>query len=250
MRNLSCCLIALLLCLFPAIVSAQTHNDWTQYADDETHPASLLGSHYSDIQYVWFSGGRNGDLTGDIDGALTSFNVPARWNRHLPEYIGQDVFINTSWLNGGYSIPGGQMAPDPSIGPPVGFNIDYEARSFSTGLSTWVYLNEDVRPFLQLGLGTSFGALGVSYTGLQIPGITLGSLDNRLVANPGVEVVVHEDIFWRSQLNIETRDQFRDSIWRTEIVAWLGEHLFLRGGVLGDLRGDGFGGTFGAGLAW
>lgn len=250
MCHLKSCLFVLLLSALWSNAQAQTPYDHRDVADDETHPASLLGSHYSDIQYVWFSGGRNSDLTGDIDGALTSFNVPARWNRHLPEYIGQDVFISTSWLDGGYSIPGGQMAPNPNIGPPIGFNVDYRARTFSTGLNTWLYLKEDVRPFLQLGVGTSFGALSVSYEGLSLPGVTLGSLNNRLIANPGVEIVVHEDIFWRSQLNIETEDKILDSIWRTELVAWLGEHVFLRGGLLGDLRGDGFGGMIGAGLAW
>lgn len=204
--------------------------------DEGTHPTSLLGAHYTDLQYVWMNGGLNSQITGDIEGALTTFNVPARWNRHLPEYIGQDVFISTSWLNGGVS--GSVMS------------LDYEARSFSTGLNTWLYLNDDVRPFVQLGLGTQFGALGVRGPTIIGSNFTLGELDNSLVVNPGVEIVLHEDIFWRSQLNINTDGRFDHSVWRTELVAWLGEHVFLRGGAVGDVSGDGIGGTIGAGIAW
>ncbi|MFN9223643.1 MAG: hypothetical protein ACK6D6_16170, partial [Planctomyces sp.] len=117
--------------------------------------AGLLGRSYGDFQRLRLDVAS--DVPGvdcDAKGLQTSFNLPARWTSRLPEFMGQDVFLTTTWLS--------------TTVEDSGTLIDVDARQFTTGINTYFYLTEDVRPFLQLGVGTEFArsrvtALGASF---------------------------------------------------------------------------------------
>ena len=144
----------------------------------------------------------------DAKGFQTSFNIPARWNSRLPDFMGQDVFITTTWLA--------------STVEDSGVLADVDARQFSTGINTYFYLTEDVRPFLQLGVGTEFARIRVNALGGSID---LGDLNSRLVANPGLEVDLMDDLAWRSIILTATEDRFDESLYQSELIYWVSDSI-------------------------
>ncbi|MFN6152611.1 MAG: hypothetical protein ACK5BP_21870, partial [Planctomyces sp.] len=115
------------------------------------------------------------------------------------------------------------------------------------GINTYFYLTEDVRPFLQLGVGTEFARSRVTALGASFD---LGDLNSRLVANPGLEIDLMDDLAWRSVLLTATEDRFDESLYQSELIYWVSDRIYLRGGAIGDIRNDAFGWIFGAGWAW
>ena len=239
---ISVCLVALACCLNSAIAGAQ--ESWfaapvyceTPAEVEECAPpdAGLLGRSYGDISFLRLD--VSSDVPGvdfDAKGFQTSFNIPARWNSRLPDFMGQDVFITTTWLA--------------STVEDSGVLADVDARQFSTGINTYFYLTEDVRPFLQLGVGTEFARIRVNALGGSID---LGDLNSRLVANPGLEVDLMDDLAWRSIILTATEDRFDESLYQSELIYWVSDSIYLRGGAVGDIQNDAFGWIFGAGWAW
>jgi len=196
--------------------------------------AGLLGRSYGDLQFLRLD--VSSDVPGvdfDLKGFQTSFNIPARWNSSLPEFMGQDIFVTTTWLS--------------TTLEDSGVLTDVDARQFTTGINTYFYLTEDVRPFLQLGVGTEFARLRIS----ALEGsLDLGDLNSRLVANPGLEIDLMDDLAWRSVILTATEDRFDESLYQSELIYWVSDKIYLRGGAVGDIQNDAFGWIFGAGWAW
>ena len=196
--------------------------------------AGLLGRSYGDLQFLRLD--VSSDVPGvdfDAKGFQTSFNIPARWNSSLPEFMGQDVFLTTTWLS--------------TTVEDSGVLADVDARQFTTGVNTYFYLTEDVRPFLQLGVGTEFARIRVNALGGSLD---LGDLNSRLVANPGLEIDLMDDLAWRSVILTATEDRFDESLYQSELIYWVSDKIYLRGGAVGDIQNDAFGWIFGAGWAW
>jgi hypothetical protein len=205
---------------------------------DEDLPVEpgLLGRHYLELQYLQVEQVDNElSLDDPAKGFTFGFNVPARWNERLPSFLGQDVFISTMGLYASGSDPA------------VGASLDLELRSFSSGVSTYLFVTEDFRPFLQLGVGTQMLQADLSFAGGALP---FGELDTRLLVNPGFELDFGERLAWRNVLELETRESVEDSLLRSEVVLWPGSRWFLKGGLAGDVGGDGWGFLIGGGYSW
>jgi hypothetical protein len=125
--------------------------------------------------------------------------------------------------------------------------VDLELRSFSSGLTTYLFVTENFRPFVQLGVTTQMFQADLNFLGATLP---FGDLDTKLMANPGFELDLGERVAWRNLLESETKESFKDSGFRSELVFWPGSRWFLKGGIAGDLRGESWGFLLGGGYSW
>jgi hypothetical protein len=206
--------------------------------EDEDLPVEpgQLGRHYLELQYLQVETlSQDVDLTDPLKGFSFIFNVPSRWNDRLPEFMGQDVFLATLGLQGSGADPGGLAS------------VDLELRSFSSGLTTYLFVTENFRPFVQLGVTTQMFQADLNFLGATLP---FGDLDTKLMANPGFELDLGERVAWRNLLESETKESFKDSGFRSELVFWPGSRWFLKGGIAGDLRGESWGFLLGGGYSW
>jgi hypothetical protein len=206
--------------------------------EDEDLPVEpgQLGRHYLELQYLQVESlDQDVELKDPLKGFSFIFNVPARWNDRLPDFMGQDVFLATVGLQGSGADPGGAAA------------VDIELRSFSSGLSTYLFVTDNFRPFVQLGITTQMFQADLNLLGATIP---IGDLDSDFLVNPGFELDLGERVAWRNLLESETDGDFHDSLLRSELVFWPGSRWFLKGGFAGDLHGDSWGFLLGGGYSW
>lgn len=213
------------------------HSDCEEFFEEDLPvEPGLLGRHYLELQYLQVEQlDDEMSLDDPARGFSFGFNVPARWNDRLPPFLGQDVFINTLGLYASGNDPIGMAS------------VDVELRSFSSGLNTYLFVTENFRPFVQLGIGTRMWQADVNFLGGALP---LGELDTRFLVNPGFELDFGERVAWRNVVELETEGSVEDSLYRSELVLWPGSRWFLKGGVAGDLAGDGLGFVFGGGYSW
>lgn len=235
MRRLLFTILPLLCVMNAGTVAAQSpFYECEPVVDCEPVEPWLVGRRYVDLQYLHIDGAS--DVAGAdarVRGYSTTFNVPARWNPKLPEFLGQDVFLSSVGLN--------------LRGSEGGISVDADFRSFTTGLNTYLYLSDTVRPFLQTGISTQFVAADISAGPFSL---SVGDMETRFAVNPGAEVSLTETLAWRSILEVETKGRFDESVYRTELVYWATDNFFLRGGLIGDVQNDSLGGILGAGFSW
>jgi hypothetical protein len=149
--------------------------------------------------------------------------------------LGQDVFLSTLGLTASGSDPAG------------GGSVDVELRSFSSGLNTYLFVTESFRPFVQLGVGTRMVQADLNFLGATLP---FGELETRFLINPGFELDLGERLAWRNVVELETKESVEDSLLRSELVLWPGSRWFLKGGLAGNVGGDGWGFLIGGGYSW
>ncbi len=235
MRRLLFTILPLLSVMNAGMVAAQNpFYECEPVVECEPVEPWLVGRRYVDLQYLHIDGAS--DVAGAdarVRGYSTTFNVPARWNSKLPEFLGQDVFLSSVGLN--------------LRGSEGGISVDADFRSFTTGLNTYLYLSDTVRPFLQTGISTQFVAADISAGPFSL---SVGDMETRFAVNPGAEVSLTETLAWRSILEVETKGRFDESVYRTELVYWATDNFFLRGGLIGDVQNDSLGGILGAGFSW
>jgi hypothetical protein len=51
-------------------------------------------------------------------------------------------------------------------------------------------------------------------------------------------------------VELETKESVEDSLLRSELVLWPGSRWFLKGGLAGNVGGDGWGFLIGGGYSW
>lgn len=210
---------------------------WEDYEDEDLPvKPGLLGRHYLELQYLQVEQVDNElKLDDPARGFSFGFNVPARWNDRLPSFLGQDVFVSTLGLYANASDSGS------------GSSLDVELRSFSSGLNTYLFVTDSFRPFVQLGMGTRMVQADVNFLGIALP---FGDLETRFLVYPGFELDLGERLAWRNVLELETKGSVEDSLLRSELVLWPGSRWFLKGGLAGDVSGNGWGFLIGGGYSW
>jgi len=198
----------------------------------------LLGRHFLEGQFVYLkSPDEIHSIDKSIKGYSTTLNVQMAWNKYLPENMGQAVYI--LMLSLGFGCSG-----DYGFGPS---SIKTDLRMFTAGLSRYLYLTEDIRPFVQTGISQT-----ITDVSLTTPLVSFSDADTdtRFIINPGVEIDITDQIAWRSVLEIDTDAAFDSSLYRSELIVWPKSWLYLRGGIVGDTEGDTIGGIIGGGIAW
>jgi len=203
--------------------------------DDEP---GLLGRHFLEGQFIML---RTPSEFRAIDSSMTGFsstlNVPTPWNDILPETIGQDLFASALGLDfGGHGSFAGAM-----------IDVGAELRSASAGINTYVYLTNDIRPFVQFGVTYEASTIHLSDGGFSFDAT---DLDARILVNPGVELDLTDQLALRTTFDLDTKGSLEDALYRVELIGWLTPWLYVRGGILGDVEGDTVGGLIGAGIAW
>lgn len=198
----------------------------------------LLGRHFLEGQFVIL---RPPDELRPIDrsikGFSTTLNVQAGWSKYLPENMGQDVYVSMLGMEYGGS-------GDFGFGTTT---ISTEMRQFNAGLNSYLYLTEDIRPFVQTGISQEIVDISVD---TPMFSFSDSEIETRFIINPGVEIDLTEQIAWRSVLEIDSDDASDSSMYRSELIVWPKSWLYLRGGVIGDVEGDTVGGIIGGGIAW
>jgi hypothetical protein len=237
MRRSLFTLLAMLLAFAGGSVSAQDlfcEEVPDSFIECDKSESGLLGRRYVDIQYLQLDGSSGlAEMSSKVKGFSTTFNVPAAWNSKLPEFLGQDVFIASVGMN--------------ARGSDGGISVDADFRSFTTGLNSYLYLSDTVRPFLQTGISTQFVAADISAGPFSL---SVGDMETRFALNPGLEVYITKKIAWRSILEVDTKGRFDESLYRSELIYWATDKIFVRGGLIGDVQNDTMGGILGAGFAW
>ena len=223
----------LFCCLCPSIAMAQPGT--TMPFENEP---GLLGRHFLQGQFIMLQTPEHmRSIDSTMTGFTTTLNVPTPWNEMLPATIGQDLFVSGMELNyGGVGGFGGTLA-----------NVDAQFRSVGAGLTTYLYLTHDIRPFIQLGVAYDAATIRLASGGF---GFRDTDLDGRLLVNPGVELDLTDQVALRTTFGLDTKGGFDKTTYRVELIGWPTEWLFVRGGVAGDVEGDSVGGLIGGGIAW
>ncbi len=238
-------LASLFASVLPSIALAQTaeYSGYTPMFDDSGYAPldddpGLLGRHFLEGQFaILRSPDEIRPLDKSIKGYTTTLNMPVGWNKYLPENMGQDVFVSMVSLDYGGS-------GDFGFGQT---SVSADMRQFTVGLNSYLYLTEDIRPFVQTGITHEIVDIAVA---TPMFSFTDAEIDTRFVINPGVEIDLTEQIAWRSVLEIDSDDASDSSMYRSELIVWPKSWLYLRGGIVGDVEGDTVGGLIGGGIAW
>lgn len=223
----------LLSCLLAQTVMAQQ----AEVLPFDNEPG-LLGRHFLEGQFILM---RTPEELRSVDSSMSGFsttlNIPTPWNEMLPVTIGQDLFVSGMGLNyGGMGGFGGAI-----------IEVDAELRSVSGGINTYVYLTNDIRPFVQLGVTCDATSIELSGGGFAFNDT---DLESRILVNPGIELDLTDQVALRTTFDLDTDEGLNDTMYRVELIAWPTEWLYVRGGIAGDVEGDTVGGLIGAGLAW
>lgn len=234
MKRLLQIALTLTLSLSVLPVAAAQEGEYDPLRDDP----GLLGRHFLEGQFVIL---RSPDelrpLDKSIKGFSTTLNVQAGWSKYLPENMGQDVYVSMLGMEYGGSGDFGFGAT----------TISADMRQFNAGLTSYLYLTEDVRPFVQTGISQEVVDIAID---TPMFSFSDSEIDTRFIINPGVEIDLTEQIAWRSVLEIDSDDASDSSMYRSELIVWPKSWLYLRGGVVGDVEGDTVGGIIGGGIAW
>jgi hypothetical protein len=227
--------VVFLLLLPSAAVAQQDAADFS-----EAHPG-LLGLSYLESQFVSIRSPKDlRAFDNDINGMSAMLNVPAPWTTTLPDFLGQDLFVSSEILQ----LEGSSRAS--------GFHADLEltVSSVSAGITTFANVTSDIRPFVQLGYSGAVSESRVHFPPLPALSTDDTDFDGAWVVNPGVELDITDQLAWRTVLEVETEERFEDSFYRSELVMWPTEWLYVRSGVVGDVDGELIGGLVGGGIAW
>lgn len=203
--------------------------------------AGLLGQRYVGGNYIYFAHGDDflDQLDDDFEGWGAVVNVPLLHPGH-DYWLGIDLFASWNTLN----LGGATQLPPPF---PVGIQFDSDATNTAVGTTLYTDAWTYVRPFVQLG-----AALNRDRSLLLIDGFG-GSFVNRdtsFLFTAGLECDLTDWLAFRGLFDIETEDSLGDTVFRGDLIAWPTDRLFVRGGAIVPLEGDGIGGVFGIGVTF
>jgi hypothetical protein len=223
--------------------SGSEYGEWSPTCGDDPRNAhsGLLGKTYIDLRYeqVWIDDPLLEQFDDTVQGYVTSLNIPLIGAGGTTP-IGVDTFFGfrQSFLDGSVTIP-------PPIGVTIG--LDAQVQSVQAGFSIYGQRSEDVRPFIQLGLGYDNFVTKVSVGPIQLRD---SDDELRALVNLGVEFDITSYLAGRVRMDVETKDQFDDSTVGTELILWPADPFFVRSGVFVPLRGDAVGIQIGGGFAF
>jgi len=204
----------------------------------------LLGKMYMQQRYlrVGIDDPDVRQLDDTLQGFDTLFNLPAI-TLDLPTPLDLDVFF-------GYTNVG--IKGSANSGPPLDLMVSVNGKSEVYSVGTTIYLTEAERwrPFVQVG--AEFSRFDVDFAignGLNSLAANVVDNDTDLLLNAGFEFDLLDSLGYRTTVDIETSDRFRDSTITNELILWLHERVFVRGGMVTSLDGGGLGFAIGGGLA-
>lgn len=215
-------------------------------APDPSDHTGLLGKIYLQQRYVYLGIDdpevRQVDKT--VQGFDTFLNLPVM-TLDLPTPIDFDAFF-------GYANLGFKGSAE--TGPPLDLTLRVNARAENYVVGTTIYptLAEGFRPFVQLGAEFTRAEADMFIGTDPLNTIGLNSIDHdtSLLLNVGFEADILDYLGYRMTLDLETEDRFRDSTISNDLILWLHEKIYLRGGMATSLDGGGLGFTVGGGLAF
>ncbi len=189
----------------------------------QTTHAGLVGKRYVEARYLHLRSTESGGFDESAQGFDVTFNSPLSWTDQLVPGFGTDVFINYGRLR----------ASDNAFGGSINFTL----QSVEGGLTLHGVFDSQVRPLLQIGILHMMNE--VNFSSPMVSG-SFDMDDTSVLVRPGVELDLAENLSIRSTLDIETDGNFDTSTAGVELIAWLNEDVYLRGGVLVPLEGGAY----------
>ena len=214
-------------------------------APNPSDHAGLLGKMYMQQRYlqVNIDDREVRRLDDSLQGFDTFFNLPAI-TLDLPTPLDLDVFF-------GYTNAG--IKGSANTGPPLNVLVSVNSKIEVYSVGTTIYFTEAerLRPFVQVG--AEFNRSDIDFAvsnGLNTLAANVVDNDSELLLNAGFEFDLLDSMGYRLTVDIETRDRFRDSMVMNELILWLHERIFVRGGMVTSLDSGGLGYAIGGGLAF
>lgn len=235
-------LIALLmLFLAPLRITAQELLQPEELFEEpaaDTH-AGLLGKRYVQAMYRHYQlNDAAADFFDDtLQGFDTRLNLPVLKMGQFGKF-GVDAFAGYGRLT-----MGGSAAIGPPINLPASFHAEID--SYYAGATLYTTAFETIRPFAQLGAAYTENSANFA---LGPFGFRETDYDTEFRFILGTEADLTSFAALRLALDVETQESFGDSGIATELILWPLEKVFVRGGFITPLDGDGIGGTIGAGF--
>ncbi len=210
-------------------------------APDPSKHAGLLGKLFMQEQYIEF---KIDDpvferIDPDAQGFSTLINIPLA-TMNTTEAIDVDLFFGYGQL----SNRGGA-----TFGPPINETVRLNSRTdqYTLGVSLYPTYADKFRPFVQLGLVHTRDEMDALIGAIVV---TDDDRQTEALVNLGLEADLLPSLAYRGRFNVETQDSFDDSSFSSELILWLHDRVYMRGGFLKPLNGDGLGWSLGGGIAF
>ena len=218
--------------LFPSLVQSDPFDGLAGGGQQPGH-AGLVGKRYLEARYLHLRTDDSSGFDESFQGFDVTFNTPLPWTDQLVPGLGMDVFIDYARLTASDSAGG--------------LSADFTGHAIEGGITLHAAFGSPVRPFVQVGAVHTIGEIEIG-----LPGGTI-SLDDdstQVLARPGVEADIASNMSLRAMLDIETEEQFDESIASAELIAWLNNNAYLRAGVFVPLHTEDIGFAVGGGLSF
>lgn len=220
-------------------------NDRLIAAPDPSQHAGLLGKIWMQQRYVHF---RIDDpdvrqIDKSPQGFDSRINLPLM-TLDLPIPLDFDVF-------GAYTNAG--LKGSAGTGPPLDLHISMNGKSevYSVGTTIYPTMSEKWRPFVQIGADFVRTDTDITLTdGVDTFADNIVDHETELLLNAGFEFDLLDYLGYRMTVDIETDSGIEDSAISNDLILWPHEHLYLRGGMVTPMNGDGMGFIVGGGLAF
>ena len=212
------------------------------FSEASNHPG-LLGKSYLDLRYHQIEPSDLGFATTLFDpfqGMILSSNTPLPPLDELPGPFRYDFYVETHFLH----LDGTGFLPfrrDPVV------PIEAHSSSLDFALTAYVDEFETARPFIQFGVSfrRDWERLTINQTVL-----IFDRSRTALLANVGCEFDLMDRLALRTQIDLNTDDEFDRSLGSLELIWWPLRRVYFRGGMFGPLDASSVGGLIGAGVVF
>ena len=217
----------------PGIVSLSDSSFESSDSSPQTTHAGLVGKRYFEARYLHLRSTDSAGFNESVQGFDVTFNTPVPWTDQLIPGLGTDAFINYERLATSESTFGG--------------SVDLTLQTVEGGLTLHGAFESPIRPFLQVGAMHMVTEVDFSSSAFSSD---FAMNHTRVLARPGIEFDIDQDVAIRSTLDIDTEDRFNDSTAGIELIVGLDHNAYLRGGVLIPLEGRAYIIAIGGGLSF
>jgi|GEM_PF-5700136 len=192
----------------------RTHSETT--SGFTSRHAGLLGKNYVDGQYLLAM--PPSDIEDEMDplqGFRTSLNVASPWASDSNSPLAQDLFASFRMFQTDASIPA------------LPAEFDLQAHEITLGTTLFAQVFASARPFVQLGWQMTQTDVEITAPG----GFRFEDRDREsgLLLVTGCEFDVAQTTALRLAAEL-VFDPFEDTVISAELIHWLNEHCFIRGG--------------------
>ncbi len=200
--------------------------------------AGLLGRGYVEGQFIYIDAPEEIEQLDDsLTGFRASANVPMPWINEFQTMIFQDAFISTRRL--------GISGTLPELG--TGGEFASSTADWAIGTTLFADVTPVFRPFVQMGYQKTIDKVRMHGFGNTFKE---KDVTDEFMLNFGAEYDFTDSTAVRVTIFSELEDQFDESFYTAELIHWLHPHIFLRGGLVGDLRNEIIGTVVGGGFAF